>query len=345
MALPARPIRSSKKRKNKKIKKTALGNKLDELISQEAKASAAIMAKLLGQGSLNRNDEIQNEDYRTYEGGQDSIWTDDEDDEPNTKDYVSYRERTQREQAQMRIAAPLMRMKDMKKLLRESRTKLNHLLQDPSYTIDYIKAQWNRQRECQLKVIGTDSIKALTDKLAHLVDLEETLHQSQLELRDLRRKRRCTRNEADERRILRLPETLTLFEEEIDSLIDELGAEEFRNIPGADTTRGRAMIRLRVSKGRLYDAKVGVLEAAKQANERADESLEDEHNKWVMELVTPNRPHCQQWNNLMEQVGHIWGDIVQTPIIRGEDWEEGLENNEEDDPDDLNEVDPIFVPT
>ncbi|EGG00217.1 uncharacterized protein MELLADRAFT_67985 [Melampsora larici-populina 98AG31] len=161
------------------------------------------------------------------------------------------------------------RMNDMKKLLMESRNKLTRLLQDPNYTIKYIQAQWNRQRECQLKVIGTDSIKALTDKLAHLVDLEETLHQSQLELRDLRRKRCRTRNQADKRRILRLPETLTLFEEEIDSLIDELGAEEFRDIPGADSTQGRAMIRLRVSKGRLYDAKVGVLEAPKQANERA----------------------------------------------------------------------------
>ncbi|EGG00216.1 uncharacterized protein MELLADRAFT_67986 [Melampsora larici-populina 98AG31] len=106
MALPAQPIRSLKKRKNKKMKKTALGNKLDKLNSQEAQASAAIMAKLLGQSTSNRIDEIQNKDHCIYEGGQDSVWTDDEDATP--REYVSFQARTQREQAQMRAAAPLI---------------------------------------------------------------------------------------------------------------------------------------------------------------------------------------------------------------------------------------------
>lgn len=75
------------------------------------------------------------------------------------------------------VESMIRRMRDMKKLLLESRRKLDQLLQDPNYTIDYIKDQWNRQRECQLKAICTKSIKALTDKLAHLVDLEENLHQ------------------------------------------------------------------------------------------------------------------------------------------------------------------------
>ncbi|KAH9809243.1 hypothetical protein DFH28DRAFT_1111982 [Melampsora americana] len=167
------------------------------------------------------------------------------------------------------VESLLRRMKDMKNLHLESSSKLNQLLQDPNYTINYIKDQWSRQRECQLKVICTNSIQALTDKLAHLVDLEENLQQSQLELRDLRRKCRRTRNQADERRMLRLPDTLTIIEEEIDSVIDELGAEEFRSIPGAGSQEGRAMIQLRVSKGRLYEAKFGVLEAKKQANERS----------------------------------------------------------------------------
>ncbi|KAH9809610.1 hypothetical protein DFH28DRAFT_904324 [Melampsora americana] len=163
----------------------------------------------------------------------------------------------------------IRRMRDMKKLLRESQNKLNQLLQDPHYTIEYIKEQWNRQRECQLRVIGSDSIQALTEKLAHLVDLEENLHEAQsvLELRDLRRKRRRTRSQADEQRILRLPDTLTIIEEQIDLLIDELGSDEFRNVPGANSNLGRALIRLQVSKGRLYEAKVGVLEEAKQESQ------------------------------------------------------------------------------
>lgn len=36
---------------------------------------------------------------------------------------------------------------------------------------------------------------------------------------------------------------------------------------------GKSTIRLRVSKGKLYEAKVGVLEEAKQANERAGKEL------------------------------------------------------------------------
>lgn len=77
------------------------------------------------------------------------------------------------------VESMIRRMKDMKKLLIETPNKLTELLHDPNYTVDYIKEQWDRQRECQLKVIGSDSIKALTEKVAHLVDLEENLHESQ----------------------------------------------------------------------------------------------------------------------------------------------------------------------
>ncbi|EGF97418.1 uncharacterized protein MELLADRAFT_70011 [Melampsora larici-populina 98AG31] len=157
----------------------------------------------------------------------------------------------------------------MKKLFTDSQMKLDRLLQDPGYTIEYIKAQWARQRECQLKAIDTGSMKALTEKVAHLVGLEENLYESQKELRELRRQRRHIRSEANEERIMRLPNSLTLIEEEINSVISELGAEEFRNIPGAASAHGKSVIRIRVSKGRLYEAKVGVLEESKQANLRA----------------------------------------------------------------------------
>lgn len=44
------------------------------------------------------------------------------------------------------------------------------------------------------------------------------------------------------------------------------------------------------------------------------------------------------WNDLMLQVNHIWGDLVQAPVIQGEDWEDGAEE-EEDEPEYLNDVD------
>ncbi|KAH9810997.1 hypothetical protein DFH28DRAFT_1085190 [Melampsora americana] len=62
------------------------------------------MAKLLGQSSSNTNNEIQNKDLY-------SVWTDNKADPHN---YESFRERTQRDQAQMRSAAPLMFSKFMR---------------------------------------------------------------------------------------------------------------------------------------------------------------------------------------------------------------------------------------
>lgn len=95
MALPAQPTRSFKKRKTKKTKKTALERKLDGKNSQEAKASAQIMAKILGRSSSNMNDDIQYEDQHVYEDGQDTAWTDDEDDDKDDEHrYVTFQERT-----------------------------------------------------------------------------------------------------------------------------------------------------------------------------------------------------------------------------------------------------------
>ncbi|KAH9809127.1 hypothetical protein DFH28DRAFT_906642 [Melampsora americana] len=122
------------------------------------------------------------------------------------------------------------RMKEMNTLISESRKKLDILFLDPNYNMEKIVEQWDRQRTCQLKVICTENMKALNEKLAHLVDLEENE-----ELKATRRKRRRGRTEADEARLLRLPDTLIVLEEEINYVIDELGADEFRNIPGASS--------------------------------------------------------------------------------------------------------------
>ncbi|KAH9822317.1 hypothetical protein DFH28DRAFT_882242 [Melampsora americana] len=163
----------------------------------------------------------------------------------------------------------IRRMNEMKKLFQESQAKLNDIISIPNYDLDYITAQWKRQRDCQLKAICSESTQALTEKLAHLIDLEEFLQATQAEFNTLRRKRRRTQTQQEDNRLLRLPRSLLLLEEEIDEVVDELGAQEFRNIPGASSARGRGMIRIRVSKGKLYEAKVGVLEEQKQANMRA----------------------------------------------------------------------------
>ncbi|EGF98999.1 uncharacterized protein MELLADRAFT_113026 [Melampsora larici-populina 98AG31] len=178
----------------------------------------------------------------------------------------------------------IRRMKEMKKLFLDSQTRLNELCMDPTYTIDYFKAQWDRQRECQLQVIDNKSIQALTERLAHLVELEEQLKESHLELKTLRRKRH-RQTQAERHSVTTLPETMVVLEEEIDSVIEELGGDKFRNIPGATSRVGNHLIRVRVAKSKLYEAKVGVLEEIKQSNQRADHALDRDVNRWMMDLV------------------------------------------------------------
>ncbi|KAH9807647.1 hypothetical protein DFH28DRAFT_1089161 [Melampsora americana] len=131
------------------------------------------------------------------------------------------------------VDSMIRRMKEMVKLFQESQSKLDQILSIPNYNLEYITAQWKRQRECQLQAFCTENTQALTEKLTHLIELEEFLVSKQQEFNELRRKRRRTRTEAEENRLLRLPDSLLLLEEEIDNVVDQLGADEFRNIPGA----------------------------------------------------------------------------------------------------------------
>lgn len=197
----------------------------------------------------------------------------------------------------------------MKKIVLDSKSKLNDVFRlNPEYNVEYIMAQWIRQRECELKVICPDGVKHLTERLEHLMELQDTLQEAQwvFDLRDehkspitclylrqemktLRRKRQRIRSQADDQLILRIPSTLLLIEEEIDSVVEELGSDEFRDIPGGSSESrrfisnvlclnlhfwspgaiGLALIRLQLSKGKLYEAKVGLLEEQKQANQQS----------------------------------------------------------------------------
>ncbi|EGG13216.1 uncharacterized protein MELLADRAFT_58361 [Melampsora larici-populina 98AG31] len=111
MALPGQEIQNpkNKKRKSKGRGKSRLAKLLKTIETGEGEVSAAAVNGLLGEGRSNTP--IQDE-LCIYEAGQDGDWTDNEvkDDHP----YVSYKERTQREQAQWTKALPSMFIEFMK---------------------------------------------------------------------------------------------------------------------------------------------------------------------------------------------------------------------------------------
>ncbi|POW06311.1 hypothetical protein PSHT_10398 [Puccinia striiformis] len=82
----------------------------------------------------------------------------------------------------------------------------------------------------------------------------------------LRRQRRRTRTTADIRHMQELPNTLVILEEEIENIVQELGSDAFRNLPGATETK--SLIKIKISKSKLYEAKVGVCEVQRKWDQR-----------------------------------------------------------------------------
>ncbi|KAH9472605.1 hypothetical protein Pst134EA_003212 [Puccinia striiformis f. sp. tritici] len=128
------------------------------------------------------------------------------------------------------------------------------------HNIDNLKGQWDRQRAIQLSVMETATEKEMLDQIEELVELEDKLQEANRELHELRQTRRRRRTTVQSSRLEQIPETLTVIEAEIGSLVAELGSENFRNLPGASNAQSKALIKLKVSKSKLYEAKVGVAE-------------------------------------------------------------------------------------
>lgn len=61
----------------------------------------------------------------------------------------------------------------------DSAARLNALKSESNLDEAYFADQWKRQRECQLGVIVTNSVKELTERLGELLELEEKLQESQ----------------------------------------------------------------------------------------------------------------------------------------------------------------------
>ncbi|EGG00025.1 uncharacterized protein MELLADRAFT_112127 [Melampsora larici-populina 98AG31] len=96
-------------------------------------------------------------------------------------------------------------------------------------------------------------------KIAELLELEENL----IEARLLKRVKARTGREKQE--LLNLPKYLVWLETQIHNAAAELGSEEFRELTGVTDDRAKHLLALQVAKGKLYEAKVGVIEARRRS--------------------------------------------------------------------------------
>ncbi|KAH9823185.1 hypothetical protein DFH28DRAFT_880855 [Melampsora americana] len=158
------------------------------------------------------------------------------------------------------------RFASSEKLFHTSAGKLRALRRRiPTFTEAYLKAQWTHQRQSQLNAMVNENSQALSVKLNKLVGLEERHQDAEDELRAVQAKRRRNQTAAERRKLVILPETIQLLADEIDHLAEELGGQHYRDMPAP---KGKLLIRIRVSKSKLYGARVDVLEMQRRNDER-----------------------------------------------------------------------------
>ncbi|KAI7942707.1 hypothetical protein MJO28_012734 [Puccinia striiformis f. sp. tritici] len=120
----------------------------------------------------------------------------------------------------------------------------------------------------QLSIIETSSEKETRERVEELVQLEDRIQEAHQEMNEIRQTQRRNRTVAQRRQLQQLPDSLAMMESEIENIIDELGSEYFRNFPGGSDAEIKSLIKLKISKSKLYEAKVGVLEMQKRWDQR-----------------------------------------------------------------------------
>ncbi|KAH9811497.1 hypothetical protein DFH28DRAFT_1084793 [Melampsora americana] len=121
--------------------------------------------------------------------------------------------------------------------------------QDPTFTYGYFSRQWERQKATQLAAMDDcGAQEKLEQHLIALFDLEEQVKDVLNELSCLRRKRRGNWTEEEMALFLTLPASIV----ELDMVVEEVGV------------KAQALICVRLAKMRLYEAKVGIVEAQKK---------------------------------------------------------------------------------
>ncbi|EHS64871.1 uncharacterized protein PGTG_22534 [Puccinia graminis f. sp. tritici CRL 75-36-700-3] len=159
--------------------------------------------------------------------------------------------------------------KSIEKLMKESKQVLKTIHEEHGHTSEYLRNQWIRQRECQLSQMAAESPKEVEDQFEELVELEDKLREAHEEMNQLQRRgRRNHRGDWMRQDHQELPTPLALLEEEIEKIIGELGSDSIQNLTGTSNTQTKHLIKMKISKSKLYEAKVGVCEIQKKWDQR-----------------------------------------------------------------------------
>ncbi|EFP94121.2 uncharacterized protein PGTG_20181, partial [Puccinia graminis f. sp. tritici CRL 75-36-700-3] len=158
----------------------------------------------------------------------------------------------------------LDRGKHVEQVMKDSQDILRALEEQSGLQWNHFKIQWERQREIQLSTIETATEKETREQVEELVLLEDKLRETHQEMIELRHTRRRNRTDAQNRHLQQLPDTLVMLEGEIESILDELGTDYFQNLQGGSEAEIKALIKIKISKSKLYEAKVGVIEMQKR---------------------------------------------------------------------------------
>ncbi|EGF98630.1 uncharacterized protein MELLADRAFT_95541 [Melampsora larici-populina 98AG31] len=115
-----------------------------------------------------------------------------------------------------------------------------------------------------MDVISTTARKK-KERMIELLDMEEKLVEAREDLKKLKLKRVRARTGREKQDLLSLPKSLVLLETQIHNTAAELGAEEFLELTGHTDDRAKPLLALQVAKSKLYEARVGVIEARRRA--------------------------------------------------------------------------------
>ncbi|KAH9819280.1 hypothetical protein DFH28DRAFT_887071, partial [Melampsora americana] len=192
------------------------------------------------------------------------------------------------------------KLKIAEKRLTEARRVLDELTLTTGLTIEYFSEQWERQKLCQSELMKDSSLQNLQARLQCLIELEEDFKQAHDDFDKLRRKRRRTLSEEEHKTLRALPSTLVSLEDSITDLVIELGGDEFRDMPEVKDPKARLMLRVRVSKEKLYEAKVGKVEWQKKWDQPGIGNTDQARYKRVMDRR--NKALLQKYNSYKTSV-------------------------------------------
>ncbi|KAH9815145.1 hypothetical protein DFH28DRAFT_893345 [Melampsora americana] len=208
------------------------------------------------------------------------------------------------------------KLKTAETRLIKARTQL-HILEatDVRFTREYFLAQWERQRTAQAEIIGDDSFQRLQTQLGRLIKLEEDFQDAHDELKKLRHKRRRNMTPEEHKALQNLPNTLVALEESIVELADDLGGEDFRNMPEVRDPRARLLLRVRVAKEKLHEAKVGKIEWQKRWDQPGIGTTDQGRYKRIMDKRNKALGQkCATYKSNVETYCHEYPDAPAQPL-------------------------------